>query len=152
MKKTFIFLLPAALFVIAMATGCGPNQVDQIKPYPSGTFAGQFRLLRRPTGATKIDTMKATIQLVLETSGAFRVLGDTATLHAGSTGAYTISSSNNYIAFQDLTFPKTNPPPAPVKIHLNGIYQYFYDGSTVFQMVFNSSDTLSYQYDLKRVN
>jgi len=113
---------------------------------PTGTFNGQFRKLHRAKGATKIDTTKATIQLVLESGGTYKVLGDTATLHAGSKGGYGVVG--NALAFQDATY-STVPDP---KIHLYGYYAYYYDNSSVLQMVLNSADTLSLQYDLKKVN
>ncbi|RWY51102.1 hypothetical protein [Mucilaginibacter gilvus] len=146
MEKRSTYLLPAVAIAILMAIGCAPNKKSEPVPTPVGTFAGQFRKLHRASGATKIDTTKATIQLVLDAGGAYKVLGDTATLHAGSKGTYSIGGS--VIAFQDATF-KTVPDP---KIHLYGYYAFYYDGSSMFQMVLNSSDTLSLQYDLKKVN
>ena len=145
MKKRFTYLLPALTILIAVATGCSPNKPADPVPVPTGTFNGQFRKLHRAKGATKIDTTKATIQLVLESGGTYKVLGDTATLHAGSKGGYAVIG--NALAFQDATFSPSDP-----KIHLYGYYAYYYDNSSVLQMVLNSSDTLSLQYDLKKVN
>ncbi|MBD1367154.1 hypothetical protein IDJ77_25305 [Mucilaginibacter sp. ZT4R22] len=145
MKKRFTYLLPALTILIALATSCSPNKPADPVPVPTGTFNGQFRKLHRAKGATKIDTTKATIQLVLESGGTYKVLGDTATLHAGSKGGYSVVG--NALAFQDATYSASDP-----KIHLYGYYAYYYDNSSVLQMVLNSSDTLSLQYDLKKVN
>ncbi|MEO7216180.1 hypothetical protein [Mucilaginibacter sp.] len=146
MEKRSTYLLPAVAIAILMAIGCAPNKESAPVPTPIGTFSGQFRKLHRAKGATKIDTSKANIQLVLEDGGTYKVLGDTATLHAGSKGGYNIGGS--VIAFQDATFTTATDP----KIHLYGYYSFYYDGSSVFQMVLNSADTLSLQYDLKKVN
>jgi hypothetical protein len=144
MKKNFIYFLP---ILLAFATGCLKTSESTPLPTPSGTFSGQVRVLHRKVGATKIDTVKANISLVLENGTTFKVLGDTAVVHAGSKGKFGISGG--YAAFQDETYPKTG---TPVKVHLNGYYQYFYDGASIFQMVANSADTLAYQYDLKKTN
>ncbi|MBK0378289.1 hypothetical protein [Mucilaginibacter segetis] len=144
MKKNLIYLFP---ILIAFGMGCTKSSNSSLKPLPEGTFNGEFRLLHRSQGSTVIDTVKANIQLVLETGVGYKVLGDTSTVHAGSKGHYGISDI--YIAFQDDTYPTTG---TPTKTHLSGTYQYYYDGSSVFQMVANSSDTLSLQYDLKKVN
>jgi hypothetical protein len=145
MKKTFTYLLPGLAIAIALAVGCAPNKPSDPVPTPVGTFAGEFRKLHRIKGTTTIDTAKANIQLVLAEGGTYKVLGDTATLHAGSKGTYV--AGTGALAFQDVTFFATDP-----KIHLYGYYAYAYDGSSVFRMVLNSADTLSLQYDLKKVN
>jgi hypothetical protein len=147
MKRRFIYLLPALLIVTMFATGCFNNKTTNPIPSPTGTFDGQFRLLRKKLNETKVDTLKkANIQLVLET-GTYKVLGDTTTVHAGSKGQYGINST--YMAFNDETFPKTG---TPEKIHLYGNYFYSYDGSNTLIIVFNQGDTINYRYDLKRVN
>lgn len=140
--KRLIYVLPVLL---ALAGGCAKTN-ERVVPYPTGTFAGEFRFLHKRPGTAIIDTLKTNIQVVLETGVGFKVVGDTSTVHAGSKGHYGVNSSD--IAFDDETFPKTG---RPAKSHLNGIYRYYYDGSSVFQMVANSSDTLSLQYNLKRV-
>nr|WP_294943741.1 hypothetical protein [uncultured Mucilaginibacter sp.] len=146
MKKGLTYLLPVTAIVILMGIGCTANKTAEPAPTPVGTFNGQFRRLHRAKGAAKIDTTKANIQLVLEQGGAYKVLGDTATLHAGSKGTY--AANAGVMAFQDATFSALSTS----KIHLFGYYAYYYDGSSVLQMVLNSADTLSLQYDLKRVN
>ena len=145
MKKRLTCFLPIMAIIILMAFGCTSNKSSEPVPTPVGTFNGQFRRLHRSVGAAKIDTTKADIQLVLEEGGTYKVLGDTATVHAGSKGTYSVV--NGGLAFQDATY-STVPT---TKIHLYGYYAYYYDGS-VFQMVVNSADTLSFQYDLKKLN
>lgn len=143
MKKKLLYLLPV---LSLLAVGCFKNQVASpaASGLPSGTFTGQFRLLHRSTDKVPFDTTSCNLTLTLNANNAtYAVTGDTSTVHAGSNGTYGISSP--YINFTDKTYPKTG---APTKTHLNGLYQYYYDG-TVFQMLAYSSDTLSLQYDLK---
>lgn len=144
MKLNLIYLLA---FLVVLTSGCFSNKgSNPTPPVPAGSFAGQFRVVRTKSGHR--DTLKANINLDLSTVTGFKVYGDTSTLHAGSNGNYAVSY-NNFIQFADKTFP---PSGVPVKFHLQGVYQYYYDGST-FQMVANSFlDTLSLQYDLKKVN
>ncbi|EHQ29887.1 hypothetical protein [Mucilaginibacter paludis] len=139
MKNTFKLLL---LAVVAGASGCASNKNESTPvPVPSGTFAGKFTSLhKKKSGA--IDTLRANILLTTTTAGLFKVTGDTATVHAGSHGAFQLNAI--YIQFQDSTATSNNP----AKIHLNGLYQYYYNG-TVFQIA-AGNDTLAYQYDLKR--
>lgn len=139
-----------SLFSIALlASGCiGSKNTPTPTNYPSGTFTGQFRLIRNNLNTGKHDTSTANIQLTMNTTTGYQVTGDTSTLHAGSHGAYAINS--NYVQFQDVTLPKTG---TPAKTHLNGNYQYYYDGSSVFQMLTASSlDTVVLEYDLKKSN
>jgi hypothetical protein len=145
MKRTFIYLLPA---LILLSTGCLKSNNTTTVQKPSGTFVGEFRLLRKKTNQVKIDTLKANIQVVLTDNINYQVTGDTATVHAGSKGTYGAGdgAGAGLISFIDTTYPKTGKP---AKTHLSGTYQYYYDG-TKFQMAANSSDTLSLQYDLKR--
>jgi hypothetical protein len=111
----------------------------------TGTFTGQFRLLHRHTNTVSFDTTKCNITVTINSSGnTYTVTGDTTTVHAGSHGTYAVSSP--FINFVDATYPKAG---VPTKTHLNGVYQYYYDGTT-FQMLAYSIDTLSLQYDLKR--
>ena len=113
---------------------------------PHGTFTGQFRLLQFSKKTGVFDTVSANIQLSMEQTG-YSVTGDTSTVQAGSYGPYAINTINSTIDFQDKTYPHTG---IPTKTHLNGVYQYYYDG-TVFQLVANSVlDKLSLQYDLKK--
>jgi hypothetical protein len=145
MKSKLLCLL---LLITVFASGCYSDKSAAPAPeIPVGTFAGQFRLVHTTYKTGMIDTLSANIQLTMNTSLDFSVTGDTSTVHAGSHGAY--ATSGNYIQFNDVTYPKTG---IPVKAHLEGVYAYYYDGS-IFQMVANSPfDTLSYQYDLKKVN
>ena len=141
MKYKLFYVL---LFLTLLATGCGKdlNTIPTISA-PDGNYSGQFRLIHKKSG--KADTLKANITLTLKNSdGTFSVTGDTLTVHAGSHGTYGLNSS--YFNFLDKTNPTTG---TPVKVHLNGPYLYAYDGS-VLQMLFFNSDTLSYQYDLKK--
>jgi hypothetical protein len=110
-----------------------------------GTFTGQFRLLHRSTDKVPFDTTSTNIVLTMTSPAyTFTVTGDTSTVHAGSYGTYALNSQE--ILFTDKTYPKTG---IPTKTHLNGLYLYYYDGST-FQMLAYSSDTLSLEYDLKK--
>jgi hypothetical protein len=141
--KRLIYVLP---LLMALAAGCFNNNGSQPAPDPSGTFTGQFRRITRKLNQTTIDTVKANISVVIEPGIGYHVLGDTATLHAGSKGHYGING--NGIMFVDSTYPTTG---IPAKNHLNGEYAFVYDG-IVFQMVRTSGDTLSLQYDLKKTN
>jgi hypothetical protein len=144
MKKIWICLLPALLLLGA----CTKSESTLSSPAPSGTFNGEFRLLHKKANQLKFDTLKANIQLVFSDNTNYKVLGDTVLVHAGSKGTFEVGSgvSTGLIGFIDTTYPKTG---IPAKTHLSGAYQYYYDG-TKLQMVANSSDTLSLQYDLKR--
>jgi hypothetical protein len=142
MKKRFTYLLPA-LTINSIRPVVAHQQTKRPCTYLRGTFNGQFRKLHRIKGATKIDTTKANIQLVLESGGTYKVLGDTATLHAGSKGTYAVVG--NALAFQDATFSRP-------------ILKYIYTGTTpiitmaaaFYRMVLNSADTLAYNTTLKR--
>ncbi|MCO5936248.1 hypothetical protein NAF17_11930 [Mucilaginibacter sp. RB4R14] len=140
--RRLIYFLPTLLI---LATGCFNNDNSVPIPNPEGTFSGEFRLLRKLPNVTKIDTTKATIQLILTPGVGFKVLGDTIKVHAGSKGRYGIAG--NGIRFVDSTFVvgKYN------KRHLQGDYLFVYNGTNL-QMVFNSGDSLSLQYDLKKTN
>lgn len=145
MKRRFTYFVPALFSIALLAMGCF-NKNDNPIPVPVGNFTGQFRLLHRASGSSKVDTTKATLQLSLASDGTFKVSGDTTVVHAGSKGKYFLNSG--YIGFQDDTYP---PAGHPAKSHLNGYYNYYYDGTSVLQMVANSSDTLAVQYDLKKM-
>ena len=149
MNTKLSFFIAAIAVAATVFIGCSTNKsADPApQPVPSGTFSGVFRLLHRSQGAIKTDTTKVNLQVVLGPMSAYKVSGDTATVHAGSMGQYSVAG--NAILFQDATFPKGG---TSAKIHLNGFYQYYYDGSSVLQMVYNSADTASLQYDLKKVN
>ncbi len=146
MMKPFLFSVLA--FATLLTTGCMSDKNSAPGPViPSGTFTGQFRRVHTSAKTGVRDTAKANIQLVLDIKTGFTVTGDTSTVIAGSHGGYAVDL--NYILFNDVTYPASG---TPAKTHLSGAYQYYYDG-TVFQMVNNSYlDTLSMQYDLKKVN
>ena len=147
MKRILICLLPA---LILLGAGCIKNDTVATASVPTGTFNGEFRLLRKKANQIKFDTLKANIQLVLTDDVNYKILGDTALVHAGSKGTYEVgqNASAGLIGFIDTTYPKTGKP---AKTHLQGAYQYYYDGVKL-QMVANSLDTLSLQYDLKKTN
>jgi hypothetical protein len=143
MKHKLLYFLPVLLL---LTTGCLKSTSTSATPVPvpNGTFSGQFRLLTKHNGSAVFDTTKSNITVTLTGSNStFAVTGDTSTLHAGSYGTY--GYNGTYISFADKTYPTSG---TPVKVHLNGAYLYYYDG-TNFQMLAYSGDTVSYQYDLK---
>jgi hypothetical protein len=144
MKLKLLYALP----LLTLLAGCmGSNNKNAAPvPVPSGNFKGQFRAIHQNSKTGYHDTLKAILNLSLSTTTGFKVTGDTATVHAGSFGDYAMNSA--LVQFVDNTLPTTGKP---AKIHLSGYYQYYYDG-TVFQMLAAPSDTLVYQYDLKKVN
>ena len=141
--RRLIYLLPLLLL---FAAGCFNNKSSEPTPDPSGKFSGEFRRLDRITGTSKFDTVKATVEVYIEPGVGYHVLGDTSVVHAGSKGHYGISG--NGIRFVDSTYPANGNP---TKNHLNGDYLFDYNGS-VFRMIRSTGDTLSLQYDLKKVN
>lgn len=146
MKKKTIKLMAALLLGTGiMATGCLSNKNESTPiPSPSGTFDGQFRVLRKKTTGAGYDTVQRdTIRLTIKPDSGYKVTGDT-TEHAGSHGSY--EYNYYYIGFDDATYKTTSP-----KRHLDGVYQYYYDGK-IFQIARNYSDTLKLQYDLKKAN
>ena len=145
MKRILLYSLPVLLsFVI----GCSPSHSNPTPAnIPEGTFAGQFISLHLHEKTGVIDTAKANIQLQMEESTGFKVTGDTSTLHAGSFGTYIFNSYNTAIDFMDKTSPVTG---TPTKIHLNGIYAFFFDGTTLQMQTASAFDTLSYIYILKK--
>lgn len=148
MKLRLLYLLPlCAVFT----TGClhGNKNNDNVNPIPDGNFTGQFRRLHTHADHT-VDTLKANITLSLvNSSGTYKVTGDTATVHAGSYGSYGGNSATMAITFYDKTYSSSAPV---TKSHLTGTYTYAYDG-TVFQLkAFGPLDTLAFLYDLKKVS
>lgn len=145
MKKIF-YLFPLLLL---SASGCLKNSepAPASTGGPVGTFAGLFMYLHKHAKTGVIDTVKANVILSMQPTVGFKVTGDTSTVHAGSYGTCIVNSTYNVINFNDSTYPATG---TPTKIHLNGLYQYAYDGS-VFQLIAQStSDTVAYLYNLKR--
>src|SRR5271154_3272425 len=117
MKSKLLYLL---LSVTVLASSCVGNKASSPTPtnYPSGTFTGQFRLIRTNLNTGVHDTSLANIQLTMNLTTGFAVTGDTSTVHAGSHGGYAINAT--YIDFVDATYPKTG---TPTKTHLNGDYE-----------------------------
>jgi len=114
---------------------------------PNGNYSGRFWALHKNTTTGHYDTTKkANLLLYISTASGYKVTGDTATAHAGSFGDFAMDP--NYIQFVDKTL--TNTGVVANKVHLNGVYQYYYDGSNVFQLQQAYSDTLVYQYDLRK--
>jgi hypothetical protein len=140
--KKLIYLLP----LLALTAGCLKTQPDtSSNNYPLGTFTGQFTRLRKNPQTSKVDTLRANLQLVLSTTTGYAVTGDTATVHAGSYGGFQENALN--ISFADVTYPTTG---VPAKTHLAGIYDYAYDGVR-FQITGTNGDSIAYLYDLKKV-
>ncbi len=147
MKLKLVYLIP---FLAIFTSGCLSNSTDTpgpTKPFPEGAFAGPFRLIHKNFKTGHRDTLKANLSLTLSTAVGYKVTGDTATVHAGSYGDYVVGS--NYIQFFDKTYSTAIKP---TKTHLTGIYQYFYDGTSFQMLAQGALDTLSLQYDLKKVN
>lgn len=144
--KRLIYVLP---LLLALATGCLKDDsgysYNLPAPAPSGTFPGEFRRVSSNADHA-IVTLKTNIKVIIEPTADFYVVGDTATIHAGSKGRYTING--NVIKFEDSTLPKTG---TPTKTHLDGEYLFVYNGS-IFQMKKTVGDTLNLQYDLKKTN
>lgn len=144
MKLKLLYALP----FLTLLAGCfsSGNKNTAPVPFPAGNFTGQFRAIHQNSKTGFHDTLKATLNLSLSTTTGFKVTGDTATVHAGSFGQYAMN--HVLVQFTDSTLPTTGKP---AKVHLTGYYQYSYDGST-FQLLAAPSDTLVYQYDLKKTN
>ena len=146
MKKIFTCLVPSVLLLIA---GCSTKYTPTPVILPSGTFSGPFVVIHLNSQTNKKDTTSANIVLTMSATTGYAVTGDTTTLQAGSRGSYI--ADGQYIQFIDLTLPsgtttvKTSPSG---KNHLNGVYQYLYDG-TNFQLFASSADTIGYNYMLK---
>jgi hypothetical protein len=68
-------------------------------------------------------------------------------VHAGSYGGYVVNPSSGKILFVDKTFPLTG---TPTKIHLSGLFDYSFDGTTL-QIAYRSyADTLTLYYKFKK--
>jgi len=148
MKFRILFLSPFLSVFLFLLSSCGGTQTSSnpTPNVPSGTFSGTFTLyyLHDKTGV--IDTSTTTLTLSMQKTG-FAVTGDTSKVHAGSYGAYIVNSNYTGIDFVDKTFPASG---TPAKVHLNGVYQYTFNG-TIFQLNAASAyDTLTYSYNLTR--
>ena len=143
MKRT-LYLLP---FLLALYMGCGPSSnTPTPDSLPLGTFTGPYTYVhtRFNTGVT--DTTRGILILNIETATGYKVTVDTSK-HAGSYGVCYVNSSTGYINFVDKTAPASG---TPAKIHLNGLYQYSYDG-TNFQLAQEGAlDTTAIIYNFKK--
>jgi len=149
MKQKFIYFLPFMLVVLMVSAGClkHNDEVDNTLPVPSGTFSGTFKVLHINTQHSGYDTtQRVNITLTMDVNTGYKVLSDTTTIHAGSYGGFILDAYN--IQFADQTLSSTGTAPND-KIHLDGIYQYGYNGSRL-QMVKGFADTLGYVYDLTK--
>jgi hypothetical protein len=143
--RKLIYLLP---FVIMAFSSCMKSNDTTPIAVPSGTFTGEFRVVHLNQLTQKLDTTKrSNLTLTISQSTGFKITGDTVLYHAGSYGDFALNGT--YIQFVDKTLPANIAAPLP-KIHLSGTYQYVYDG-TNFQFQ-AASDTLAYQYILKKTN
>jgi len=133
-------------FLAILIAGCSKvNDQQSTVVLPTGTFTGQFlRITANPTKGYD-TTARANLQLSLSSSAGFKITGDTS-LHAGSFGSYAVNSF--YMQFNDQSI---NTVSKPIKYHLNGVYNYEYNG-TQLDIYVNYSDTLSYQYILNKTN
>lgn len=135
------------LFFLLPLSGCiKQNNTIPAATLPTGSFSGVFMKIRLEPGTVKYDTTSANLQLALSQASGFAVTGDTSTLHAGSYGAYAANAF--YMQFVDKTY---NPFVPSVKYHLEGIYNYTYNGSSLLIYV-NYADTLSLQYHFTKTN
>ena len=140
------YLLPIAA-IILFASAC--TKINDNQPavvLPTGTFSGQFLKIHLNPVTSKYDTSIAALQLTLSQSTGFTVTGDTTTLHAGSYGSY--AANAYYIQFVDQTYNAAKPGS---KYHLQGVYNYLYNGTQLVMYV-NYSDTLSLQYNFAKSN
>jgi hypothetical protein len=142
MKRLIILFLP---FIIMFGAGCIKHNEDAV-PFvaPTGNFAGQFMKIHYDLKTRKYDTVKANLVLAMDIKTGYKVTGDTATVHAGSFGDF--SMDNLYVQFADRTYSSTV---SSSKIHLSGTYQYAYDG-TNFRIEAVVGDTVDLFYDLKK--
>jgi hypothetical protein len=145
MKRILLYSL---LSLAAFVSGCVANKSTAPAPLaPEGTFAGEFKVTTTNATTGAVDSLKATIQLQMEETTGYKVTGDTSTVHAGSYGSYAVNTSNSTITFGDKTFPLTG---TPAKVHLSGVYDYLYDGTTLQMAAYGSDNTVSYYYNLKK--
>jgi hypothetical protein len=140
------YLLPIAAFILFASACTKINDNQPAVVLPTGTFTGQFLKIRLNPVTSKYDTSTAALQLTLSQSTGFTVTGDTTTLHAGSYGSY--AANAYYIQFVDQTYNAAKPGS---KYHLQGVYNYLYNGTQLVMYV-NYSDTLSLQYNFAKSN
>ncbi|QQL48433.1 hypothetical protein [Mucilaginibacter ginkgonis] len=144
--RKLLFVLPFAAMFFGSCLPSNSNDTPNQITVPTGIFTGQFRKIHKNMTSGKMDTMKANFRMTMSTDSGYKVTADTTTIHAGSKGAFQVTTG--FIYFVDSTYPKTG---TPVKTHLAGTYAYVFDGS-VFKMAnpTSSVDSIFYQYDLKK--
>lgn len=148
MKKYFLLLTVAAMF----AASCTSNKATStVAPdAPSGTFTGSYLRLHINKARTGYDSLKATATIVITASPGYtyKVTGDTTYL-AQSKGHYAYNTA--YMLFTDSTYTTSvSSAGLTVKPHLVGQYAYAYDGTILQLLQVYPSDTLVYQYNLKK--
>ena len=144
----FNFYYSVLLFSILFFCGCGLDHTVTPTPLlPSGTFTGKFTYLHIHSNTGIIDTFTANLALSLDPTTGYKITGDTTTVHAGSYGSYVFSSDYSQIGFLDKTYVATA---VQLKFHLNGAYQYTYDGSTLNMTQSSALDTAVYSYSFKK--
>jgi hypothetical protein len=143
MKNKLLYLLPLSL---ALFASCGPG-VSNPAPVnvPEGTFTGSFALLHTNTKTGLNDTSHQVTGIILSMQAAtgFKITGDTTTYQAGSYGGFLVNEPTLQVVFYDKTFPATG---TPAKIHLDGTYNYTYDGTNLEMGAWGAQDTLEYLY------
>jgi hypothetical protein len=148
MRLTLLYLLTFLFAFILLESGCGGDNISNPTPnVPEGTFSGKFSLYHLHDKSGVVDTQTAVVNLNIETSTGFKVTGDTSTVHAGSYGSFVVNSNYTEIDFVDKTYPTTG---TPAKVHLNGIYNYSFNGTTLQMVTTSAYDTLTYVYNLTR--
>jgi hypothetical protein len=148
MKHTLPYFLLLCLF---FAFGCSINKSNMPTPagaLPVGTFSGHFEVIHHKSTST--DSASANITLDMQAATGFKVTGDTSTVHEGSYGGFIVYQTNNTIYFQD--HDTYQPAGAAAKVHLNGLYSYSYDGTTLQIGYHSYLDTLVLKYNLKKAN
>jgi hypothetical protein len=144
MKNSLLYVLS---LLLVFASGCVSNNVVPSTGTIEGAYAGQFLRIHTHPATGAMDTVKANIDLSMETATGFKVTGDTSTVHAGSYGSYLVIPTASEVEFFDKTFPLTG---FPLKTHLSGTYGYTFDGITLQITGFGAQDTLEYYYKLTR--
>jgi hypothetical protein len=142
----FIYTL-SFLIIIAFVSSCA--KLEQTKPYtgaiPSGTFTGKYLYIHNQNLTGIKDTISTNLILTMQSSTGYTVTGDTSTVHAGSHGSFIISSDYTSVDFFDSTYPTSGKP---AKHHLNGVYEYIYDGVSLQIAVAEPGDSTVSLYNL----
>ena len=143
MKHKLLYLL---LALIILGTACVKSvPVTPVQIPARRVYRAIQIVIQRKTGSNRdryaCSSKYLTVSLN-DLTKAYTLTGDTS-MHAASFGTYATAAP--YILFTDKTYPTTG---TPTKTHLNGTYEYYYDGTT-FQML-SGTDTTNFQYDLKR--